>query len=103
MPKTGTAYFVDFPRTVSDLKVLHALDQERPFTIVKTVSLSAISYENFCTDMLADRQFIEDNASLCERGEIWKCIFVHQRGRSDGVLVMPEDTCFVGWAAYLHG
>ena len=100
MPKTGTAYFVDFPRIASDLKVLHALDQEKPFTIVKTMSLSALSYENFCTDMLADRQFLEDYADLCEEGEIWKCLFIHKLGSKDGILVIPDD-CYVKWAAYL--
>ena len=32
--------------------------------------------------------------------ETWHCILVQQRGRTDGVLVMPEDGCYVGWAAY---
>ena len=38
-----------------------------------------------------------------QAGAVWRCVFVHQRGRNDGVLVMPEDACFVGWAAYLNG
>lgn len=50
--------------------------------------------------MVADRQFIEDHAALCSKGEVWRCILVQQRGHADGVLVMPEDGCFVGWAAY---
>jgi hypothetical protein len=50
--------------------------------------------------MLADRQFIEDNAALCSRGQVWQCLLVRQRGCSEGVLVMPENGCFVGWAAY---
>ena len=28
---------------------------------------------------------------------------VQQRGRADGVLVMPEQGCFVSWAAYVSG
>lgn len=101
MERTGTAYFVDFPRVVSDVKVLHAHDREKPFRIVKTISLSALSYENFCTDMLADRQFLEDYAELCEEGETWKCLFIHKLGSKDGVLVIP-DGCYVKWAAYLR-
>ena len=62
--------------------------------------LARIDYENFTTDMIADRQFIEDNASLCSRGETWRCILVQQRGRTDGVLVLPAGGCYVGWAAY---
>ena len=103
MELTGNAYFVREPNYLSELMRPHLIERERPYEIVATVTLAKIDYENFTTDMLADRQFIEDNAALCERGTVWKCIFVHQRGRADGVLVMPEDACFVGWAAYLHG
>ena len=100
MEISGKAYFVSDPRRIEDLTVLHLVEKERPFAVVKTVKLAKIDYENFITDMLADRQFIEDHASLCAKGEVWRCILVQQSGRSDGVLVMPEGGCFVGWAAY---
>ena len=96
----GYAYFVDSPRTINDLMVTHPIEQERICEIVKTIKLSGIDYENFITDMVADRQFIEDNAALCSKGEVWRCLLVQQRGHMDGVLVMPEDGCYVGWAAY---
>ena len=79
----------------------HPVEMERQFKVVKTIRLTKIDYENFITDMIADRQFIEENAGLCSKGTVWDCIFVQQRGRADGVLVMPIDQCFVGWAAYL--
>ena len=85
---------------MNDLMVPHPIEQERIYEIVKTIKLSGIDYENFITDMVADRQFIEDNAALCSRGEVWHCLLVQQRGHMDGVLVMPKDDCFVGWAAY---
>ena len=100
MEMAGKAYFVSDPRRMEDLTVLHLVERERPFEVVKTVKLAKIDYENFITDMVADRQFIEDHAPLCTKGEVWRCILVQQSGRSDGVLVMPEDDCFVGWAAY---
>ena len=100
MRSNGYAYFVDSPRTINDLMVPHPIEQERIYEIVKTIKLSGIDYENFITDMVADRQFIEDNAALCSRGEVWRCLLVQQRGHMDGVLVMPEDGCYVGWAAY---
>lgn len=100
MVKTRTAYFVDYPRIVSDLITPHPLEDEKPFRIVKTISLSAISYENFCTDMVADRQFLEDYADLCGEGEIWKSLFVHKHGSQSGVLVVPDE-CYVKWAAFL--
>ena len=100
MEKVGNAYFVRSPRRIEDLQALHLVERPRPFEIVKTVKLAKIDYENFITDMLADRQFIEDHATLCSKGKVWRCILVQQRGCMDGVLVMPEDGCYVGWAAY---
>ena len=103
MPQTGYAYFVEKPRVLEDLTKPHLLEQERPFEVVKAVKLGTIDYENFITDMIADRQFIEDNADLCSKGEIWKCLLVQKRGSHGGILVMPEDKCYVGYAAYFMG
>ena len=100
MKKTGTAYFVRTPRRIEDLLAYHPIKRERPFEIIKEVTLPKIDYENFTSDMIADRQFIEDHASLCSKGAVWRCLLIRQRGRTDGVLVMPEDGCYVGWAAY---
>ena len=100
MEISGKAYFVSDPRRIEDLTVLHLVEKERPFEVVKIVKLAKIDYENFITDMVADRQFIEDHAALCSKGEVWRCILVQQCGHTDGVLVMPEDYCYVGWAAY---
>ena len=101
MRKTRYAFFVSCPRTMEDLRKPHPMERERPFEIVKTITLGAMDYENFTTDMLADRQFIEDNASLCSRGDVWKCLLIRKQGGADGVLVMPEDEWYVGYAAYL--
>ena len=103
MKKTSYAYFVEGPRTIGDLMALHPYEQERAYEIVKKITLAGIDYENFITDMIADRQFIEDNAGLCSQGEVWRCLLVKQRGRSDGVLVIPIDGCYAGWAAFYCG
>ena len=103
MKKTGYAYFVESPRTIDDLMEPHPIEQETAYEIVKTVKLSGIDYENFITDMIADRQFIEDHAALCSQGETWRCILVQRRGHTGGVLVVPVDSCHVGWAAALSG
>lgn len=100
MKNNGYAYFVESPRTVNDLMQPHPIEREHAYEIVKQVKLAKIDYENFITDMVADRQFIEDNANLCSKDDPWRCILVQQRGQTDGVLVMPEDSCYVGWAAY---
>ena len=96
----GYAYFVERPRRLEDLLCPHLIERERSYSIVTAVQLPKTDYENFVTDMVADRQFIEDNAALCSQGEAWSCILVQQRGCTDGVLVMPADDCYVGWAAY---
>ena len=82
--------------------VPHLTTDERPYEIVKTVTLGAIDYSNFITDMLADRAFIEENHDLCEKGKVWRCLLVRKRGQNDGVLVMPEDDSYVGYAAYIR-
>lgn len=94
------AYFVKLPRVINDLCRPHRPEDERSFEVVKVIYLAAIDYENFITDMLADRQFIEDHAHLCEQADTWKCLLVRRQGGNDGVLVMPADRCFVGWAGY---
>ena len=96
----GYAFFVERPRRIEDLMVPHPLEKERPYRTVTEIQLPAIDYENFITDMLVDRQFLSDHGRRCKKGEVWDCLLVRRRGQPDGVLVMPEDDCFVGWAAY---
>ncbi len=103
MEKSGSVCFIRHPRTISDLMQPRLHKHEWEYQIVKTIELGKMDYENFITDMLADRQFIEDSAALCSQSEIWKCLLVRQRGCSDGVLVTPENGCFVGWAARFPG
>lgn len=100
MNYTGYAYFVERPRRIEDLMTPHPIEKEQPYRIVAEIRLPAIDYENFITDMLADRQFIEDHGCRCKRGEVWDCLLVRRRGKPNGVLVIPETECFVGWAAY---
>lgn len=98
------AYFVQCPRTIEDLRRPHLPDTERPYEVVKTITHAAIDYENFITDMAADRQFIEDAADLCLAGETMKCLLVRQRGKNDGVLVVPDNAeykQYVKCAAYV--
>lgn len=100
MDRHGSAFFVKRPRTIDDLRRPHLLEQELGFEIVKTVRLGATDFDNFTADLLADRAFLEECAATCSRGRIWRCILVTGRNRGFGVLVVPENGCFVGWAAY---
>jgi len=95
-----TAYFVRRPRTLEDLRRPHLLGAERPYEIVSQVALSAVDYENFVTDLLADRAFLEPAAALCAAGETMKCLLVRRRKNPSGILVVPERRSFVAWAAY---
>ena len=86
------AYFVENPRRIEELVCPHPLEQER-YEIVKTIRLAKIDYENFVTDMLADRQFLEDNAALCSKDEdVIRCLRVTHRGAKESVLVVPDES-----------
>ncbi|MBQ2602334.1 MAG: hypothetical protein II583_02825 [Oscillospiraceae bacterium] len=97
----GRAFFVKRPRRLTDLLRPHSVGREQAYHIAAFVELRKIDYENFVTDMFADRKFIEDNAGKCKYGDAWECIFVRCKGMRDGVLVAPERGAFVSWAAYV--
>ena len=91
------AFFVFRPRTVSDLSIRTADGKWREYRIVKTVRLSRIEYENFTTDLLADRQFIEDSAPLCTApGD---CLLITGKQQQQELLIIPWQGCFVRHAA----
>ncbi len=98
-----TAFFVREPSVIENLMRPHLLEQEKPYHIVSVVQLDSIDYMNFITDMLADRQFIEDHSAACGYGEVMKCILVKKKKAKDGVLVVPRLPCYVGYAAYYPG
>lgn len=95
----GNALFVHRPRRIEELWVPHILADERSYIITKTVELAGIDYENFVTDMLADREFLEANATYCGKGTPWQCLLIRKRDGKDGILVVPNGS-FVEWAAY---
>lgn len=89
---TGYAYFVSNPRIAEDLVQPHPIEAERKFEVVKVIRLAKIDYENFATDMLVDRQFLEDNAYLCRKSDgAIRCLLITTRKRDSGVLVVPEE------------
>lgn len=94
------AYFVERPRTILDLKVPYPTDAAQEYEIARKIVLSGMEYENFIWDMLADREFIEDNHMLCSEEDVYQCLLIQAKGKRDGVLILPRDTCFVKRAAY---
>ena len=91
------AYFVFRPRTVSDLSIGTADGKWREYRIVKTICLSRMDYDNFTTDLLADRQFIEDNAPFCAAPD--DCLLIKGKQQQQELLVIPWQGCFVRYAA----
>ena len=90
MPNSGIAFFIERPRRIDEL--ICPQNQERQeYEVVKTIRLAKIDYDNFVTDMAADRQFLEDNAALCGfRGNVVRCLRVIGRGNGMRILVVPE-------------
>ena len=91
------AWFVFRPRTVAELTMKNPAGKWLEYRIVKTICVTGIDYENFATDLLADRQFIEDHFTLCtESGD---CLLVTGKRREPELLVIPWHKCFVRYAA----
>ena len=90
MPNYATALFIKSPRVIEDLICPHLLEQEREYEVVQEIILPQIDYKNFITDMLADRQFLEDNAHLCGTFPSIRCLRIRSRTRRKGVLVVPQ-------------
>ncbi len=91
------AWFVFRPRTAADLTLKKRAGKWMEYRIVKTICLNGIDYENFTTDLLADRQFIEDHFVLCtEPGD---CLLITGKRQEPELLVIPWQKCFVRYAA----
>lgn len=102
MNENERVYFVLRPRTVRDLWGPHSLEEERPYEIAASVTLSALDFENFSEDMLADRAFLHTYARLCGEAPVFRCLLVRRRGGGGGILVVPQKRSFVKWAAILQ-
>ena len=92
-----TACFLRRPRRIEELRAEES-GRRRPYRIVKTVCLGGMDYENFVTDLLADRAFLEDVSGCNEDGNVLCCLRVSCPGRED-VLVVPDGTGHVALAA----
>ena len=91
------AYFVFRPKTAADLNLKNPTGKWLEYRIVKTICLNGIDYENFVTDLLADRQFIEDYSTLCvEPGD---CLLIMGKRMEPNLLIIPWKKCFVRFAA----
>ncbi len=102
-PEEGYAYFVQNPRRIGDLLRPHLPEKEWPYEVAASVALSNLDYENFTQDMTVDRPILEKYSALCAIGPVWRCILVHRKEkREEGVLVIPKNRCYIGWAAHFQ-
>ena len=92
-----TACFISRPRRIEELRDF-GIGMLRPYQIVATICLGGIDYENFVSDLLADRACLENVPSCGENGPLVRCLCVTCRGR-DSVLVLPDGTGHVALAA----
>ena len=92
-----TAYFIRRPRRIEELRDF-GIGMLRPYQIVSTVCLGGMDYEDFVTDLLADRAFLENVPGCGEDGPLVRCLCVSCQGR-DSVLVLPDGTGHVALAA----
>ena len=91
-----TAYFIRRPRRIEELRA-EENGQRRPYRIVSSLRLGGMDYENFVTDLLADRAFLENVPGCGEDGKVLFCLRVSCSGRED-ILVVPNGTCHVALA-----
>lgn len=95
------AFFVEHPHKIDELIKPHDICNEKQFEVVKLIVLSHMDYENFVTDMLVQRDYLEKNAALCGGGgEYVRCLFVTASSCEIGVLVVPDYRGFVVKAGY---
>ena len=93
------AYFIRRPRRIEELQT-EENGRRRPYRIVSSLRLGGMDYENFVTDLLADRAFLENIPGCGQDGPLVCCLCVTCRGR-DSVLVLPDSAGHVALAALL--
>lgn len=92
------AYFISRPRRIDELQAKDG-GTWRSYEVVATVGLTKIDFENFATDLLADRAFLENAHACGENGALVRCLRVTGRGSNTAILVLPDSTGHVALAA----
>ena len=92
-----TACFLRRPRRIEELRA-EENGRRRPYRIVSSLCLGGMDYENFVTDLLADRAFLENVPGCGEDGKVLCCLRVSCPGRED-ILIVPDGTGHVALAA----
>ena len=95
------AFFVRWPRMLSEIRRVHGVECLRAFVIEKTIVLQKIDYINFISDMTVERKYLQKYRPLCriDARNVWHCLLVRCAGRRTGLLIMPSRGGFPYCAA----
>ena len=97
----GSAFFVFSPRNADEFNQPFPLDQIQPYRIIGRITLGGMDYENFVTDMLVEREYLEPFEESCHTGPVFECVLVCRQGsKRTGVLVIPDSGGYIKCAAY---
>lgn len=98
-----TAFFTEYPKRAEELTRPRPVEEAAPYEIAGTVSLGKLDYDNFASDMLVSREFLELGASGCGVGGdgTLHCLLVQCAGRP-GLLIVPDPDGAVRFAAVLR-
>lgn len=103
MATDNRALFVRRPRVLSDLIIPHRVDNRSAYEIKKRINLRPIDYENLITDMLVERNYIEESSELCtSSSDVLDCLLISQIDSNEGILIVPEENGYVRFAAFLE-
>lgn len=103
MATDSRALFVKRPRALSDLNIIHDTKNRSGYSVKKHINLRLIDYENLISDMLVEREYIEESAELCKSSsDVLDCLLVSPIDGSEGILIVPGENGYVRSAALVE-
>lgn len=98
--KAGKAVFVFMPRRLDEILCPTSPVKEKSYQVVQKIALKKIAYENFLSDMVVARDFLEMPGQPSIDDQILKCLLVFSPGVKGEILVAANEKGFVQYAAY---
>jgi len=92
------AYFIKNPRNAEQLRAPRLVSDAVPYEEVKTVTLGKIDYDNFASDRLVSRDFLENAENCGVIDGVYRCLLIQCGGKPD-LLVVPDKDGYVEYAA----
>lgn len=73
------------------------------FEVAKTIQLPAAQFQSLLVAPLRDYDFIKEYADLmyCDENNVFHCLLLTGKGRSDGLLVESEGSAYCRYATYV--